>query len=401
TLKTLGHISREFSSILDLNELLSKIASTMHDLIQYDAFSILSVDHDAKALRHLFSIRYDQRVNIDNVPLGKGITGAAAESREVVRVADTEKDPRYIASHSDIRSEVAVPLIAQDKVVGVMDVESDRVGYFTDDHIRTLTLLAPQVASSVENARLYAELAQRERRMEEDLAAARELQRVLIPDASLEIIGMDGAVRLRPAREISGDVYDVFEHSDTQTVIAMGDVSGKGAAAALYGALVTGLLRTLAPRRRRPAELMRTLNDVLIERKVEARYVTLGVLLWDATTRQIVMANAGAIPPMICRGSEILKVKAEGVPIGLLEQTDYEEVTVQTEPGDVVVLYSDGIPDHLSPSGKEFGRGRLAQVVRGHCHLSPDDLILKIFEELDQFNTVAFDDQSIMVMRVN
>jgi sigma-B regulation protein RsbU (phosphoserine phosphatase) len=322
TLKTLGHISREFSSILDLNELLSKIASTMHELIQYDAFSILSVDHEAKALRHLFSIRYDQRVNIDNVPLGKGLTGAAAESREVVRVADTEKDPRYIASHSDIRSEVAVPLIAQDKVVGVMDLESDRVGYFTDDHVRTLTLLAPQVASSVENARLYAELAQRERRMEEDLAAARELQRVLIPDASPEIIGMDAAVRLRPAREISGDVYDVFEHSDKQTVIAMGDVSGKGAAAALYGALVTGLLRTLAPRRRGPAELMRTLNDVLIERKVEARYVTLGVLLWDATTRQIVMANAGAIPPMICRGSEILKVKAEGVPIGLLEQTD-------------------------------------------------------------------------------
>jgi sigma-B regulation protein RsbU (phosphoserine phosphatase) len=401
TLKTLANISREFSSILDLNELLSKIASTMHDLIHYDAFSILSVDHDAKALRHLFSIRYDQRVNIDNVPLGKGLTGAAAESREVVRVADTGKDPRYIASHPDIRSEVAVPLILQDKVVGVMDVESDRVGYFTDDHVRTLTLLAPQVASSVENARLYAELAQRERRMEEDLAAARELQRVLIPDASPEIAGIDAAVRLRPAREISGDVYDVFEHSDTQTVIAMGDVSGKGAAAALYGALVTGLLRTLAPRRRRPAELMRLLNKVLIERKVEARYVTLGVLLWDAPSRQIVMANAGAIPPMICRGSDILKVKAEGVPIGLLEETDYEEVTLQTEPGDLVVLYSDGITDHLSPAGKEFGRGRLAQVVRGHCALAPDELIAKIFEELDQFNPVAFDDQSIMVMRVN
>jgi sigma-B regulation protein RsbU (phosphoserine phosphatase) len=143
------------------------------------------------------------------------------------------------------------------------------------------------------------------------------------------------------------------------------------------------------------------LNKVLIERKVEARYVTLGVLLWDAPTRQIVMANAGGIPPMICRGSEILKVKAEGVPIGLLEETDYEEVTVQTEPGDLLVLYSDGITDHLSPAGKEFGRGRLAQVVRGHCALTPDEMIVKIFEELDQFNPVAFDDQSIMVMRVN
>src|ERR1039458_5664278 len=150
TLKTLSNISREFSSILDLNELLGKIASTMRDLMDYDAFSILSVDHQAKALKHLFSIRYDQRVNIDNVPLGKGLTGAAAESREVVRVHDTAKDPRYIASHPDIRSEVAVPLILQDRVVGVMDLESDRVGYFSDDHVRTLALLAPQVASSVE-----------------------------------------------------------------------------------------------------------------------------------------------------------------------------------------------------------------------------------------------------------
>src|SRR5215471_13045381 len=178
TLKTLASISREISSILDLNELLGKIASIMRDLINYDAFSILAVDHEAKALRHLFSIRYDQRVNIDNVPLGKGITGAAAESRDVVRVHDTAKDPRYIASHPDIRSEVAVPLIAQDRVIGIMDLESDRVGYFSEDHVRTLTLLAPQVASSLENARLYAEIAQREKAMETDLAAARELQRV-------------------------------------------------------------------------------------------------------------------------------------------------------------------------------------------------------------------------------
>src|SRR5205814_8022290 len=139
-------------SILDLNELLRKISSTMRDLINYDAFSILAVDHEAKALRHLFSIRYDQRVNIDNVPLGKGLTGAAAESREVVRVHDTAKDARYIASHSDIRSEVAVPLIMQDRVVGVVDLEAEREGYFNDDHVRTLALLAPHVASSVEKA---------------------------------------------------------------------------------------------------------------------------------------------------------------------------------------------------------------------------------------------------------
>ena len=253
TLKALANISREFSSILDLNELLGKIASTVRELINYDAFSILLIDNEAKVMRRLFSIRYDERVNKDNIPLGKGITGAAASSRQPVRVHDTAKDPRYIASHSDIRSEVAVPLLLQDRVVGVMDLESDRVGYFTDDHVRTLALLAPQVASSVENARLYQELTTRERRMEEDLEAARELQRVLLPDAAPEIEGLDAMVRLRPARGISGDIYDIFELNDGKTIVAFGDVSGKGAAAALYGGLLNGLLRTLAPRRRRPS----------------------------------------------------------------------------------------------------------------------------------------------------
>jgi sigma-B regulation protein RsbU (phosphoserine phosphatase) len=400
TLKTLTNISREFSSILDLNELLGKIASTIRELIDYDAFSILSVDQEAKALRHLFSIRIDQRVNIDNVPLGKGITGAAAESREVVRVHDTRKDPRYIASHPDIRSEVAVPLISQDRVVGVMDLESDRVGYFTDDHVRTLTLLAPQVASSVENARLYFELATRERAMEQDLQAARELQRILIPDACPDIEGLDACVRLRPAREISGDIYDIYEHQDGQTLIAFGDVSGKGAAAALYGGLASGLLRTLAPRRRRPAQLLAAINEVLIQRKVEARYVTLCVLLWDPRTRQIVMANAGALPPMICRGAEILKVRVEGVPVGLLDSREYEEVPFQAEPGDVLVLYSDGITDHVNPAGMEYGRGRLAQMVRANCGLPAANVIGGVFNELDRWSTTAFDDQTLFVMKV-
>jgi sigma-B regulation protein RsbU (phosphoserine phosphatase) len=400
TLKTLANISREFSSILDLNELLRKIASTVRELISYDAFSILYMDQEARALRHLFSLRYDQRVNIDNVPLGKGLTGAAAESRDAVRVHDTAKDPRYIASHPDIRSEVAVPLILQDRVLGVVDLESSRIGHFTDDHVRTLALLAPQIASSVENARLYQEVAERERRLEEDLEAARELQRVLLPEGSPEIDGLDGMVRLRPAREISGDIYDVVERQDGSYLIAFGDVSGKGAAAALYGGLVSGLLRTLAPRGRRPAQLLRALNDALVERKVEARYVTLFVVQWNPATREMVMANAGALPPMICRGGDILKMRIEGVPLGLLEGREYEEVTFAAQPGDMLVLYSDGITDHMNRAGSEFGRGRLAQTVRGNCERSAAEVTSAIFSELDQFSTTAFDDQTVFVLKV-
>jgi len=400
TLKALASISQEFSAILDLDDLLSKIASTVRSLINYDAFSILLVDTERQLLRHRFSMRYDERVNLDNIPLGKGITGAAVENRVPVRVRDISKDPRYIASHPDIRSEVAIPLITHDRISGVMDLESEHVGFFTDDHMRVLMLLAPQIASSVENARLYEELAHRERRMEEDLKAARELQQVLLPAGCPNIEGLDVAAGLRPARAVSGDMYDFFEAQDGRVMLAFGDVSGKGPAAALYAALVSGLLRSLAPRRPDPRQLMLALNEALIERRVEARFVTLLVLLWSPHIRQLVMANAGSTPPRVCRGGEILKPRVEGVPLGLLEDREYDEIVFQAHRGDIIVLYSDGVTDHLSPEGQDYGRHRLAELVRRECRQPAQSIVDAILADLDRFNTVPFDDQTLLVMKV-
>jgi sigma-B regulation protein RsbU (phosphoserine phosphatase) len=402
TFKTLAHLSQEFSSILDLDELLGKIANITRALINYDAFSIFLLDADKRVLRHRFSVRYDERVNLDNIPLGRGITGAAAESGRTVRVMNTLEDPRYIASHPDIHSEMAVPLMVQDRVVGVLDVESVRLGFFTEEHQRTLSLLAPQIASSVENARLYEELAAREQRMERDLKAARKLQHVLQP-RQVEIRGMQVAIRARPAREISGDVYDFFDDGDEYSIMAFGDVSGKGAAAALYGALVSGLLRILAPRRRSPALLMQSLNETLLERRVDAQYATLLVLLWEPRSGRLTLCNAGASPPLIYRRGEILRPDAEGVPIGLLEDRQYEEVLHQTEPGDTILLFSDGVEDQLNAEEEDYSRNRITQLLKRHGTEPPKAIADAIFADLDTFRkeTPITDDQSIVVMKVN
>jgi len=402
TLKTLSNLSQEFSSILDLDELLSKIALIVHALIAYDAFSILLLDPERQALVHRFSERYDQRVVLDNIPMGKGITGAAAESREIVRVADTAADPRYIASHPDIRSEIAIPLVVQDRVVGVMDLESERMGYFSEEHARTLGLLAPQIASAVENARLYEELAQREQRMEQDLKAARNLQSVLLLRDAPAIDGLEIAIRQRPAREITGDVYDIFEHGSDSTVFIFGDVSGKGAAAALYGAMVSGLLRTLAHRRRSPAALLKLLNNVLRERSVYAQYVTLMVLVWERQQRRFVMANAGATPPIVCRKGEILKPRVEGVPAALLDDRDYEEISFDVEPGDLIVLYSDGISEQPNPQDEEFDKRRIGRAMKRSYTKSAEQVADGILADLDIFSNGApvHDDQTLIVLKV-
>ncbi len=403
TLLTLTRLAQEFSSILDLDSLLTKIAAAVRSLILYDSFNIMLVDELRGVLRQRFGSRYDERSSIDNIPIGKGITGAAAQSREVIRVDDALADPRYIPSHPDIRSEVAVPLIVRDRVIGIMDLESERIGFFTEDHVRTLTVLAPQIAISVENARLYEQLALREERMEADLRAARDLQSVLLPRQAPEIAGLEIAIGVRPAREISGDLWDFFRQGRERTFIAMGDVSGKGAAAALYAALVSGLLRTLTPAYSEPSQLMKVLNEALLERRADARFVTLLMLQWQPRKRMLRMANAGAMPPLICRQGKLHKPRVEGVPLGLLEDREYEEVTFQTLPGDLIVLYSDGIEDQQNPDGEHFGRGRLARLIERVWQETPQALVGAVLQDVDRFadGAVTSDDQTLIVMRVD
>ncbi len=403
TLQALAHLSQEFSSTLDLDTLLGKVANGVKQLINYNAFSVLLLDEERGLLRNRFSLRYDRRIQLDNIPLGKGITGAAAERREIVRVIDTAADPRYIESTPGIRSEIALPLLVPDRVVGVMDLESERVGAFTENHARTLSLLAPMIARAVENARLYEELALRERRITENLAAARQLQSLLLLRRNPRIEGLDIAVVARPAQEISGDIFDFSKPNGENAVIAFGDVSGKSAAAALYGAMVSGLLHTLAPRELQPSSLLRSLNDALLERQVHARYVTLIVLLWQARTRTFTVSNAGMFPPVICRKGKIHKQRLEGIPLGLLEGREYDELAFQAEPGDVILLYSDGVHDQRNAADDEYGRSRLYALMETHWEAAPRTIADAVLADLDAFagGTERADDQTLVVLKVN
>jgi len=402
TQRTLALLGQEFSSILELDALLDRIAKSVKKLINYDAFMVLLLDEREGVLRSRFSLRYDERAQAPSLSLDQGITGAAATTRRTVLVGDICNDSRYVESHPGIRSEIAVPLIVQDRVIGVMDLESERVNSFTEDHARTLSLIAPQIAISIENARLYEEIAQRERAIQQDLEAAQQLQAIIMPSEPPRIEGLDVGVVLRPARLVSGDLYDFFEYDDEHAMLAFGDSSGKGAAAALYGALFSGLLRSLAPRRRSPSLLLKSLNDTLMQRQVPARYVTLLVMLWWGAERRFIIANAGSTTPLVCRRGEILTPQAAGVPIGLLERVDYEETTFDAQSGDLLLLYSDGISDQVNEAGQEYGRTRLPELLTSLCDLSAQQIANRILEDCRAFRGAlpVHDDQTLVVLRV-
>ncbi len=187
TLLLLNEIARELTSILNLDQLLKHIGELLSRLIDYQMFSILLLDSSGEKLQHRFSLRFRENIQLKHdIPLGLGIVGYAAMNRVAVLVPDVKKEPRYIQSNPETRSELAVPLIYKEKVIGVMDLEHTRRGFFTEDHQRTLTTLAAQVAIAIENARLYEEIARQEKRLERDLAMARELQFRLLPQGRPE-----------------------------------------------------------------------------------------------------------------------------------------------------------------------------------------------------------------------
>jgi sigma-B regulation protein RsbU (phosphoserine phosphatase) len=401
SLRALSRLSQEFTSTLDLDKLLGKVAERIKGLINYDGFSILLWDESQQLLRHRFSLRYDQRVQLDLIPAGKGITGAAAASRKTIRVEDTQADPRYIALNPGIRSELSTPLVVRDRLVGVVDLESDRLGYFTAEHEQWMGLLAPLVAQAIDNARLYEEVAQHKERMQADLDAARRLQEYLLPKEDPGLEGLEIGVGFRPAHEISGDVFDFFEYGE-DAIICIGDASGKSAAAALYGAMVTGLLRTLAPRRKSPAALMERLNDALVARRVGSRYLTLLVSRWHPKTRTLTMANAAAAPPLVVRDGKILEPRLEGFPLGLFPDRAYEETVFQTCPGDLLVFYSDGIQEQPGPAGQDYGAARLRPLVATLGQAPAKAVVEAIFADLDEFRKEEpiHDDQTLIAIRV-
>lgn len=403
TLLLMNEIARELTSILDLDELLKHIGELVARLIDYQMFSILLVDSSGQKLQHRFSLRFGENIQLkDERPLGLGVVGYAAQHKKAVLVADVTKDARYVLVNPETRSELAVPLIYKDKVIGVLDLEHTRRGFFTEDHKRTITTLAAQIAIALENARLYQEIARQEMRMERDLAMARQLQSRLLPQSNPKLQNVEIGAKFIPARTIGGDLYDFVNYSLSRTAIVIGDVSGKGAPAAIYAALVSGILRSHAPIEPGPAEMLRAVNFSLGERRIDAQFVSLIYAVWDDTSLTLQVANSGLPRPIYCHGGKTEIIEATGLPLGLFDDADYDEFSFQAKPGDLFVFFSDGILDARNQAGDLFGRQRVEEIVSKCTKLSASCVVDTLFKAVAEYaaGVETFDDQTVVAVKV-
>jgi len=404
TLALLNDISREMTSILSLDELLTRTAEMVRRVIDYQLFSVLLVNSAGDKLEHRLSVKMGENIQIKHdIPIGKGITGAALATRHAVVVKDVREDARYIQVNPDVRSEMAVPLVHQDQALGVLDLEHGKKGYYTERHARTLSTLAAQLAVAIANARLYQKVVKAEQQMDRDLRLAQEVQERLLPARCPDLPNLQVCARTVAARQLGGDLYDFLPYKSSRTAIAVGDVSGKGAGAALYGAVVSGILRMQAAMGPQPSEMLAQLNQALLERQIETQFMTLIYAVWSERTRRLTVANSGLPYPLHVTADACHIIPVAGIPLGMLDGSRYEEKTVKLEAGDSVVFVSDGITEFMNPKGEEYGRVRLESLLRRHREDSAGDILEAIFADSEQFGRglPAADDRTVVVVKAS
>jgi sigma-B regulation protein RsbU (phosphoserine phosphatase) len=409
-LALLYDIGKELTSILDRDALLRKIGERVKSLVDYHLFNVMILNPDTNRLEHAFSIKYDERVHgHQTLALGEGLCGTAALERKTIRVSDVSTDPRYIRCELGVgvKSELVVPLVVQDRVLGVLDLENLEPDSFSESHEQMLSTLASSVAIALENASLYDRLCRVEQRRKEDLQRAREVQRLLLPRETPRIQGTDIEVVYLPAQELGGDFYDFLPYGEGCVAIAAGDVSGKGPAAALLASLGVGILREHAMHQPTgPAELLADLNGHLLVPGRSGQSIAMTFGVYRTQTRELKLANAGFPPPLVLSGGRVQPLELFGTPLGLLPNSTYDSVSLHLQPGDAVVFCSDGLIERTNGAGDEYGTERLIStlVTAGNC-ATARQIAAIIMSSVDQYannNPHAHhrDDCTLVVLRV-
>lgn len=408
--KTLGllyDVSRELASILDRQELLRGIAERVKKIVNYDVFTVMLWNEKSQFLEGVFAMHYENSIpSRFRVTLNQGITGHAAGSRKPIRLDDVRVDPRYITCKTCevVTSELVIPLLLQDRLIGVLDLESKRYGAFTAQHERMLVALGSFISIALENSRLYEDTRENQVRLQTDLDTAREIQLQLLPRGAREVPGLDITAAYVPARELGGDFYDFLPYGEGRLALALGDVSGKGTAAALYGSLAIGMLRELCVENKlAPADMLARLNRRLHSTRLEARFIALTFALYNAGDRTLTIANAGGTHPLLLRGGQVTEIPIDGIPLGLFPEADYSVSTLKLLEGDVLIFASDGILESENAKQEEFGLERLSALLTSlppnSCVENISGAILHATDEFSGVGLPPHDDRTLLVLR--
>ena len=387
-LRMLLDITKTISRSLDLDEVLNLVMDTLDSLIPYDAAGIYLVKcsaplaewdgkPDESCVFHTQAVRgYDiDDLQELHLKMGEGLIGHVAVTGKPYVSHDVHQDRRYINARPRTQSEMVAPIISNEEVIGVFDLESDELNAYTNDDLEVLMLLASQVAIIIEKVMLHEQLIEKQR-LEAQLEVARQVQLQLLPPRDPQLEGYDISAYNFPTEEVSGDYYDWVRIYDDQIGIVIADVSGKGVPAALLMAFLRASLRAATHIGYAPHISMSKVNYLLWESIERNQFVTAFYGILDSTNRTLAYSNAGHNPALLLKADGTTRFEERGgVPLGMFRDSRYYEYFETIESGEVFVLYTDGVTEAMNAAGEEYGRDRLVAAVRDCREQSARDMV--------------------------
>ena len=406
-LRMLLDITKTISRSLDLEEVLNVVMDTLGSLIPYDAAGIYLIDGGEGASPNIFKSKAIRGYQISfeqiepRLKMGEGFLGNVAQTGKAIVSPDVSKDERYFPARERTRSEMAVPIISNDRVIGVFDLESDELHAYSADDLSILQMLSSQVAIIIEKVQLHDQVVEK-KRIEAQLEIARQVQLELLPSTDPEVDGFDVSAYIFPTEEVSGDYYDWVRIFDDQIAIIVADAVGKGIPAALLMSFLRASLRAAVQVGYAPHVAFSKVSDLLRDSTEDNQFITAIYGILDSTNRTFVFSNAGHNPPLLIRpDGEYRFVEYGDMPLGMFDEQHYHQHFIRFEETQVMVVYTDGITEAANPAGEEYGQDRLAKRVLEGIELPAKKLIDHIRKGVADFTERKFldDDGTLFIVK--
>ncbi|MDQ5844264.1 MAG: SpoIIE family protein phosphatase [Acidobacteriota bacterium] len=388
-----------------LNETLEQIVSLVFEAVPADRCLLMMRDGEDEEMRVAVARLRDRVGEVGEIRVSRNVMDEVVKRGNSVLTSDAQHDPRFASGTmvlQGVRSVLAVPLGVSEKVFGIIYADSPIAeGRFTEDHLKLLTTLASVAAIRVENAKLVESRLQQER-LERELQLAMEIQQRFQPTAPPHVPGYELQGISFPCYEIGGDYYDFIQRADGRLVIALGDVSGKGTAAALLMSSLHAAIHAQTGSHDTLVETISAVNRYLADNIPPNRFVTLFFAELDPGSGALSFLNAGHNPPLIVHAAGTVEQLASGgLPLGIKADAEYREGRTNMQVGDVLVIYSDGVTEATSPTGEEFGPTRLYEVVSRNVDASAAGIRDRIESALTKFSqgTQAADDITLVIVK--
>jgi sigma-B regulation protein RsbU (phosphoserine phosphatase) len=405
-LASLYRVSQVFNSSLDLGEVLDRVMDEVIAATRAERGFLMLREADGSLGFRVARGLDRQTIEGPEFQVSRGVVERVAREGKPTLTSDAQNDA-WLGSRTSVRilglrAILCVPLAVRGVPLGVIYVDNRlQVGIFSPQDLEMLTGIADSAAIAIENARLY-QIAVEKGRMERELQVAREVQASLIPRETPKVPGWDFAAVWRPAREVSGDFYDWIP-SETRLGIVIADVTDKGMPAALFMANTRSLLRSIVANPLAPGEAMSAVNRLVCADSTTSMFVTLCYLQLNPSSGEVVYVNAGHNPPIYYHAASggFFEFERTAMPLGIDREQSFGQGALQMEPGDFVLLYTDGVTEATNASLEEFGLARLRQAVEGGRRLAAGELLSAVDQQVTDFvgPSSRSDDITIVVVR--